>query len=57
VGLSTLIFAGEVKISVKVNFFSFYKTDDFLYDVTVSENHVLEERQCSGCVCVDNLEL
>ena len=56
-GLSTLIFAGEVKISVKVNFFSFYKTDDFLYDVTVSENHVLEERQCSGCVCVDNLEL
>jgi len=36
--------AGEVKISAKVNLVSFNKTDVFLCDFTVSENHVLEER-------------
>jgi len=35
---------GEVKICANVNLVSFNKTDIFLYDVTVTENHVVEER-------------
>jgi len=39
-----LILEGEVKKSTKVQFFSFNRTDVFMYDITVSDNDVLEAR-------------
>ena len=43
--------------SAKVTLLSFNRTDVFLYDVMVSEDHVLEAKWCSWCVCVGNLVL
>jgi len=35
----------------KIYLFSFRRTAFFLHDVMVTENDVLEARQCSWCVC------